>query len=235
MMDGVTAEEYQNLMLSVGTHQSKRRLSPVEVARLIAKSMASGMTRRRCAAVLGIGSTQVSVFLKLMDLADDIQHLADWRGTENAAVPFSTLAELARLNAGDQVEAAAAVLRYSLTWKEVVQLVQIAKRSDNNIDECIANVVKLRPTVTTQYLFVGAITDKGLLCDLQGMAQTQLDQLLEQALATFTDPVIATKSRLGLREFTILSDHDLRILLDLDADELEQIVNESLRTLRTVT
>ena len=42
MMDGVTAEEYQNLMLSVGTHQSKRRLSPVEVARLIEKYIASG-------------------------------------------------------------------------------------------------------------------------------------------------------------------------------------------------
>ena len=137
MIIGLSGEDYRDLVLSVGTHRKSRRLSPLEVARLLAKAVAAGATRHDCATALGLGMTQVRTFLKLLDLEAEVQHLADWKGTKNATIPFSTLAELARLAPQDQMQAVDSVLRHGLFWKEVVQIVQIADRSDKAIGECV--------------------------------------------------------------------------------------------------
>ena len=232
MIIGLSREDYRDLVLSVGTHQKSRRLSPLEVARLLAKAAAAGATRDDCATTLGLGVTQVRTFLKLLDLDADIQHLADWRGSKNATISFSTLAELARLAPHDQMQAVDSVLRHGLTWKEVVQLVQIAKRSGKAIDDCIADVLNLRPEVVTRHLFVGAITSEHLARQLRATNQSNRDRLFTQALSRLVDSDYLAKGRLGDDKFTILSDHDLPKLLGTDPDELEKTINELLESLR---
>ena len=233
MIIGLSGEDYRDLVLSVGTHRKSRRLSPLEVAQLIAKAVAADATRDDCATALGVGITQVRTFLKLLDLDVDIQHLADWRGSKNATIPFSTLAELARLAPHDQVQAVDSVLRHGLTWKEVVQLVQIAKRSDKPIGECISDVLNLRPEVVTRHLFVGAITSELLARQVRNKNQSDRDHLFSQALNRLVGSDYLAKGRLGDDKFTILSDHDLPKLLGTDPDELEKTINELLETLRS--
>ena len=233
MTIGLSRKDYQDLVLSVGTHLNSRRLSPLEVARLLAQAMAAGATRQDCATALGIGTTQVRTFLKLLDLETEIQPLADWRGTKNATIPFSTLAELARLTPYDQVQAANSVLRHGLTWREVVQLVQIAERSGKAIGECITDVLNLRPEIVTRHLFVGAIKSEHLTRHIRAIDQNQRDRLFGRALDRLAGSDYQVKGRLGGDKFTILSDHDLPRLLGTAPDELEQTINDLLETLRS--
>ena len=230
-MKGLTATELQDITLSVGTHRGSRRLSPLEVAEIIQRAVRAGTSRKECASALGIGPTQVSTFLKLLSLETEIQHLADWRGARNASVPFSTLAELARLSSKDQAKAAEAVLRYDLKWKEVIQLTQIWDRSGLAIEECIESILKLRPQIDTRHLFVGAITAAPLRARLHSIPQADRDALLERILRRLTGPDYDARGRLSDREFTILSHHDLPRLLNMTADEIEQVVNDRLEGL----
>lgn len=231
-MSDLTSSELRDLTLSVGTHRSDRRLSPLEVALLIDKMVQSGSSRRECAQLLGIGSTQVSSFLKLLSLDVRVQHLADWSGTRNASIPFSTLSELARLDANEQVRVGQAILRHDLTWKEVVQIVQVRKRSKERIDTCIDGVLALRPKLETHYIFVGVITSDVARDCLGLTSQADRDAMIAKILDQLLGSHYSVKSRLGLDSFTILSDHDLPKLLDLTPDELEAAINSRLKTLR---
>ena len=233
MILGLSKEEYRDLVLSVGTHRKSRRLSPLEVARLLSKAVAAGATRDECATELELGMTQVRTFMKLLDLDASIQHLADWRGSKNASIPFSTMAELARLAPQEQIEAADSVLRHDLTWKEVVQVVQISNRSGKPIVECITNVLNLRPKIVTRHLFVGAITSEELTSRIKAIDQKQRDKVIATALNRIIGSDYPAKGRLGEDNFTILSDHDLPRLLGKHPDELEESINNFLETLRS--
>lgn len=234
MIIGLSGEDYRDLVLSVGTHRKSRRLSPLEVAQLLAKALAAGATRNDCATALGIGSTQIRTFLQLLDLNDEIQHLADWRGSKNATVPFSTLAEVARISPHDQVEVVDSVLRHGFTWKEVIQLVQIANRSEKTIDECITDVLNLRPEVETRHLFVGAITSENLMRQIGAKNQSDRDRMFDQALNRLVGSSYQASGRLGDGKFTIISNHDLPKLLGTTPDELEKAINELLEKLRSL-
>ena len=228
-MLGLTSAELQDLLLSVGTHQGERRLSPVEVARLVKKALDAGMSRKECGDVLGISPTQIGVFLKLLSLDVEVQHLADWQGTKNASVPFSTLAEISRLSATDQLIATAAVIQHGMTWKEVVQLVQVSTRSNWGIETCIDNILRLRPEVEVRHLFVGSIGSTRTRQLLDSIRQSQRDALMTRILSRLVGSSYDARGRLGSREFTILSHHDLPRLLDMSPDELEQAVNSLLK------
>lgn len=234
-MRGLSTEEYKALLRSVGTHRGDRPLSPLEVACLLKKSMAAGSTRQECAKDLQLGSTQVATFLKLLDLAPEIQHLADWRGSTSASISFSALAELARLCRPDQIEAANGILLHRLTWKEVVQLVQLADRSAKPMSQCIDQVLKLRPQVEIRHLFIGAITSGGAKRHVESLSQRKRDQLFAHALEELLGAKDIVSGRLGTNNFTILSDQDLPKLLNLNPDELEEALNEVLEQARTTT
>ena len=227
-MNGISGAEYQGLLRSVGTHRNTRPLSPVEVAELLGKAVAAGATQSQCAQALGVGPSQISAFLNLTQLAPQIRHLADWQGSKAASIAFSTMAELRRLPQDDQVVVANAALTHKLTWKEAVQLVQIAMRSGNPIEECITQVLNLRPQIITRHLFVGAVTNTQTRAWLKIMPQNQRDGLLSSALRKLTGPDYPTKVRLGVDEFTVLSDHALPTLFGLQPNDIEASINQTL-------
>ncbi len=227
-MKGLSTDEYRDLILSVGTHRSERVLSPLEVAQLLNKAVTAGTLHKECAEALQVGTTQISTFLKLVRLAPDIQHLSDWRGTTGASIAFSTLAELAPLKPADQIKAAEAILRHRLTWKEVVQLVQIAKRSRKSVHDCIADILKLRPQVETRYLFAGAIINNEAKQYLTTLTQQERDELMDQTMNKILPFNYPATSRLGPNNFTIISNHDLAKLLDVEPDQLETDINAAI-------
>ena len=232
-MNGLTEQEYQNLVLSVGTHRAERRLSPLEVALLIQKAVKAGVTRRECADHLGVGETLVSTFLKLLTLTSSIKHLVDWRGTKGASIPFSTMAELARLSPQDQIKATESALRHNLKWKEVIQLTQTVQRSGKIIEECIEDILELRPQIETRHLFMGTITSENLKGPLEKTSQSDRDKIINKVLTKLTGDDYQISGRLGTKDFTILSHHDLAQLLNFRPDEIEQIINDSVESLIT--
>ena len=230
-MNGLTKEEHQLLLRSVGTHRGARPLSPSEVAHLLYLTTSMGTSRQECAQELGISLSQVGAFLSIPRLVLSIQHLADWKGSPSASIAFSSLVELRSLNASDQLQAAQAILSYSMTWKEVVQLAQISRRSHKPIGECVSEVLALRPQIETRHLFVGAIRGSDTPKWLQALSQNSRDQMLTGILAELA-PGYEAKVRLGIREFTILSNHNIAKLLRMSPDEVEDGVNGMLQSLR---
>ncbi|MEK7994342.1 MAG: hypothetical protein AAB403_11115 [Planctomycetota bacterium] len=230
-MRGLTPEEECLLLRSVRTHRRKaRKLSPVEVARLIQKAIDSGATRKECADGLQIGTTQVSAFLDLLKLAPDVQDLADWGGTSASGIPFSSLGQLAGLKeASEQVRAARAILASRLSWKEVVQLVQLKKRSAKSIEESVDAVLKLRPEVERRHLFVGSITDDGVRLTLSRLTQGERDEFLGRALRKVLGAREGCLGRLGTQRFTLVGPEEPARMVDLSPDAFEAALNEALR------
>lgn len=225
-MLGISQHELKSLLLSVGTHRLKRRLSPMEVAQLIKKAKDSGVSIKQCAEALLIGTTQVSRYLNLLNLTPEIQHLADWGSQNKSTVPFSTLSQVAKLPTEDQVNLTNKILDYNLTFDEVVQLVQIHKRSGKSVDDCIKSVLDLRPVVVKRYLYIGTILSKDLGIYLGNISQLQRDELFNQALESLIDSVDIVNGRLSKNNFTLVSSYSILDLLSMDADELELKINQ---------
>lgn len=227
-MEGLTENEQKELMLSVGTHRDTRRLSPTEVALLLRKAIDSGSTRRQCAETLGIGTTQISTFLRLLELTADIQHLAEWGKLDSASIPFSSLSEIARLAKNDHVAAAEAILRYDLKWKEIIQLTQIALRSSAGIEESIRRVLQLRPEIETRHLIIGAITSGALQLELANTSQSDRNSELRSVLRENLglDKDIGVK--LGHTRFTVIGSSNPVEDAGVSAEEFEKAVNNAL-------
>ena len=232
MMKGISTQELQALILSVGTHRANRPLSPLEVAQLVSKAMECDTSIEDCAMALGVGHTQVRTFMKLLDLTTEIQHLADWRGSNNASISFSSLAEVARLRPPDQVSVAEAILAHSLKWKEIVQIVQISQRSCRGANKCINDVLALRPQVETLHLFIGSITSESTTDAILALLQTKRDQLMVRAIREVFGSDYKVTGRLGPSRFTLLSNHNISSLLGISPDDLEisfnQCINQGL-------
>lgn len=190
--------------------------------------MDGGSTLAECAEELDIGPTQIRSFLKLLDLTPEIQHLADWKGKKAATISFTALAQLARLRPADQSLVAKAILRHCMTSAEVIQLVQIMQRSGRPASACIDDALKLRPQVETRHLFVGSIVSETTKQSVGILQQEKRDILMAQVLETIFSGDYEASGRLGPKDFTILSNHDLVTLLGLDPDELETLVNRGL-------
>jgi hypothetical protein len=229
-MRGLTPEEERLLLLSVGTHRKDRKLSPIEVARLIQKAVSSGASRKECAGRLQIRTTQIAAFLDLLKLALDVQDLADWGGSSASGIPFSSLAQLAGLKeASEQIRAARAILANRLSWKEVVQLVQLKNRSNKSIEEAIEAILKLRPQVEKRHIFVGSIIHDAVRSVLSRLTQAERDKSLGRVLPKILGEREGYVGRLGTNNFTLVGPEEPARLVDLTPDAFETALNEALR------
>src|SRR5213082_1817037 len=105
MLPGLTPEESRDLIMSVGTHHGKRRISPIEAGLLIEKSLNAGCTVETCAQFLGFKDpSMVSWFVKLLKVNTSLHHLIGW-GRAPATVSFIAATELGTLNEDEQTEA----------------------------------------------------------------------------------------------------------------------------------
>ena len=231
MICGLSQTELQSLILSVGTHRGRRRLSPIEVATLLRQAMEAGASRQALSDSLKISEIQVSRFIKLFDLAPELRDLADWGRGNAATIPFSSLFEITRLDPSQQIEVAASALAHNLTKAEFRQISQIAQRSGRHITDCIANVVERRPQVQTQFVLIGSIQHGELQEHLETQLQNARDNLLKEVLDRLGQPSQPIRGRLGSKTFTILASQDFISLLNIDADAIEAFVNDHLNLL----
>lgn len=229
---GLTPDEYKVLLQSVGTGGIRRNAAPLEVATLMEKARKAGETPSGLAQALHLdGPTMVSRFLRLLALNPHVHHLVHW-GKTGATVAFSAAAEVARLpdaNAHEPVFRAA--LEYGLSGAEVKAIIQQQLRSDKPIGDCIDDIVRMRPQVTTYHVVIGAVTSAAVRDALSHMTQRDRDELLRQALAMTSPSLRDIAARLGVDRFTLSYEGDKEARVSMHKQGLEARLTETLARL----
>lgn len=205
MLPGLTALELGLVRMSVGYggHKKGRPLSPVEVGVFLRKARMHGASVADCSEAAQLHDTSVLRFLRILDLPSDLQHLIDW-GSGRDFVGFSAAVETTKLKDGsDQRAVAAAILANSLNSKEVRQVTQLRQRSGRSVDECVREVLGMRPKVVKRYIFIGSVAAENVKA-LRALTQSTRDFMLAKGMEK-----IGLKSgsgRLGVRFFTLVGD-----------------------------
>jgi hypothetical protein len=226
VLKGLSPEELKGLLLSVGSHRGSRPLSPLEVAGVLYKARHAGSSPSEIAEALQLeGTTMVGRFLRLLELAPELQLVADWGGT-TATMSFSSASELGRLPMAEQRRGAEAVLAHALSSSEVKQLVQLMTRSKRGIDESITQVLRMRPTIERRHVFVGAVQSDRLRNLLASMTQSERDELLRKSIrGAFGDVRLGVRA--GPSRFLIVADEAAASEVARDG-HFEQRVNTAL-------
>ena len=207
MLTGLSPLELGRLRMSVGygTHKKGRPLSPIEVGLLLDQAHNSGVSLKDCAQAVQLdGTSQIGRFLRIINLPQDIQHLIGW-GTSGGAIGFTTAVELERLrDENDQRAVAEAVLTNNLDSKEVRQVVQLRKRSGRTVDECVKEVLGMRPITQRRYVFIGSVNGRNDEEMLGKLTQTERNAILELGIKRLD--LRGASGRLGKRFFTLVGD-----------------------------
>lgn len=219
MLPGLSTLELGRLRISVGygTHKKGRLLSPTEVGRLLRRAQSAGASLDDCAKALGFkGTTQVSRFLGVLDLPPDLLHLVSW-GRSTDSIGFTTAVELARVATPEDKRAIAqAILEQGLQTAEVRQVAQLLKRSQRPVQECLREVIGMRPTVERVYVFMGAIIDEAVKEALAELTQEERNSVLRAGIEALG---LNASGRLGEQVLTLVGDERLNVRLNSEGHE----------------
>lgn len=222
MLAALSALELGRLRMSVGygTHKKGRPLSPVEVGKLIRQAKEAGVSTEDCAKAINLDKTGIGRFLRILDLPEDVQHLVSW-GTQKDSIGFSVAAQLARFeDTEDQHAVIETILTNGLSRKEIEQVLQLKNRSGRKIDECLKEVLGMRPVIEKRHVFIGMIDDQALEATLSNLTQEQRDSILQSAIQALS--LAEVSGRLGKNILTLIGSHCLEAhIRNLGADNLE--------------
>ncbi len=226
-MKGISAENQRDLILSVGIHQLERSLSPTEVAELLKTAIDSGTTKKELAEEIMLDSSMIDRFLRLLKLSPSIRHLVDWGG--KAKISFSAASEIARLEASDEQELVGkTTLEHSLSKKEAIRIVENRNRIGKPIDECIKEVLKMRPLIIRRYLFIGTIQSSELRDRLSEKTQKERDDLFKEVVTSNLPNLPSWNGSLGINRFTLIGYKELDQALSRFPTDFTSCINDYL-------
>ena len=206
MLAGLSALELGRLRMSVGYggHRKGRPLSPVEVGSRIREARRQGASLEDCAKAIQLAGTgHIGRFLRILELPDDLSHLVDW-GSGKDFIGFTSAVELVRFHdADDQRAVAQAILSERLNSKEVRQVAQLRERSGRSIDECLKEILGMRPTIERRYVFIGSNAAESV-DGLRKLSQMARDEILRNGIAHID--LQGATGRLGTKLFTLVGD-----------------------------
>jgi hypothetical protein len=229
-MDKLTNSLKRDLILSVGTHKKNRPLSPVEVAEGFKVAIDNGMSRKELAELVQFGGTSmIDRFLNLLKLNKDLRYLVDWRQGD-LSISFSSASKIACLTDYEQKEVVKAILDNRLNKDEITQIIQIKKRSNKDINNCIQEVLNQRPTIERRYIFIGKIINPELSKSLERLTQLERNALLKKTINSEVNPNIHSEVRLGMNGFSLLGDELLSNELKKLKPDFESCINNLLNS-----
>ena len=228
-MSGISPESKRDLILSVGIHKTERPLSPIEVAELLEKLISSGTTKKEISREILLDSTMISRFLRLLNLAPEIQHLIGWGG--ESRVSFSTASEIARLKTSEEHRyLAKCTLEHGLSKSEVIQIIEVRNKFGKPIDRCVEEILKMRPRIITRYLFVGAVKSLDVQARLREMPQEERNVLFRKAVTSYYPDLPYWEGLLGIKGFNLIGGEDLNQALGKLSTDFESTINDYLRS-----
>lgn len=222
-MSDTRSWDLARLRMSVGYGRQKRgrHYSPVEVGEWVAHERERGVSLADCAGTLGLdGTGHVGRFPRLLNLPEDLRHLVDW-GTPQGAIGFSAAVELTKIErTSDQRAVADAVLRHGLTSREIRQIAQLRRRSDESVATAIERGLRMRPEVVRRHVFVGSVVSQTVRDYARSREQGQRDALLRRSMERVG--LRAASGRLGRRTFTLVGGDDFGASMrEVGVDDLE--------------
>lgn len=214
------------MSIGYGGHKKGRLLSPVEVASLIQQARKE-VSLQDCAKAIGLSESTVGRFLQLLDLPEDLRHLVAW-GSPNDALGFSAALGLTRFRGEEQRSVARSILSDGLTSKEVQQVAQLRKRSKKALDECIKEVLGMRPVVEKRYVFIGTVVDSDIIAKLANLTQVNRDTILQDSIDALS--LAGASGRLGKSLFTLVGDDSFnREMRKIGAENLEAKIRSQIQ------
>jgi hypothetical protein len=225
---GISPDETRDLIVSVGTHKASRRLTPVQVAKKINKSIEAGESIESVSDTISLSKSVIRSFLSLLRLPEKVQLIVGW-GTDPTTVAFSSAIEITRLESdSEKISLAMAILENSLNLKDVTQAVQIHKRSNKTMEETIEAVLNQRPTIEKRHLIIGEITSPLVLGIFSHLDEVEKNDLLSRSLQRFGPGRPTYGSKVQDKFFVVVCD-DLyfKELISLGED-IESAVTELL-------
>ena len=159
MLAALTPEEQQDLIMSVGVHKKSRRLSPCQVSRLLRKASTQQSLQDVALDVDLRDDTVLRKFMSLERLPPEIQALVSW-GTQPGSISFSVAAEIARVDSIVEIgQLAAAAVEHRLSKEETRSVIQRQRRAGISLDQALGEILKLRPIVERQHIFLGFLSE----------------------------------------------------------------------------
>ncbi|MBU4186211.1 MAG: hypothetical protein KKI12_11440 [Proteobacteria bacterium] len=229
LLPGLNSNEAKNLLLSVGTHRKKRLLSPVEVAILFQRAINNGASKETCAQFVHLNSPDMIVlFLKLLELSPLVQLSTDW-GQTGSTISFTSARLLSALSKDEQEITCQEIMTNQLNKSEVIQVIQLRKRSGRNITECLNEVVGMRPIITKIHLIMGAITNPDVQESLLKFSQIERDTLFRSIISEIYSAGEKLSGRLGIKRFSISTDErGFNIISSKHGPSFEHVINQTL-------
>ena len=207
MLGDLNNLELGRLRMSVGygTHKKGRPLSPIEVGILLRRAQNSGISLAECARIVNLSGTgHINRFIRILKLPEDILHLISW-GSGKGVIGFSASFELTGIvDEADQRAVARSILENRLSSKEVRQVAQLRNRSNKSINDCLSEILNMRPQIEKHYIFVGSVTKDDFKDKLGMLTQAERDAMLNSILEDLK--ITRASGRLGDRFFTLVGD-----------------------------
>ena len=224
MIPGLTTDEERDLVLSVGLGRrgnSRRVLSPVEVAELVQKAREAGATNKqlteRC---LLETDTIFSRFLRLLRLAPEARHLVAF-GRQVGSLSFTQAFEIAALDGHDlQNQLVDRALSDGINKDELRAVCQLIKRSGATVEDAADQILALRPQITRFFVTVGLVESAELKASLAEMSQAARDDVFGGVLQELAH---SGSGHLGDQRFTVSTQDEREG--SIDADQFEVAVN----------
>ena len=163
---------YSKLLLSVGTQgrglTQRRPLVPVECGEYIKRLMEEeNEDKVQVSTRLGLGrkenetdiykktdTTQVSLFLKLLDVSEKSKYFAGWGYEKAPKIAMTTICRLAPLPHHEQDVVIQSVRKEGITSQDAIKINTCRRENpDTTIEECLEKILKLKP-VTEVHNFV---------------------------------------------------------------------------------
>lgn len=227
----------RDLILSLGTHRSKRRLSPIEVAETIDALLKEGSSFSELAKLVQFDSTStLREIHRLLRIAPDLRHLVGWGKQSSSTLSMTAASQVGRLvDQSDQMAAVEAILLHELSSEEARQLVETRIRSQRPMPECVETILKLRPRVQRKHLFIGAITSEKLSHHLQRITQSERDELLRNAVSRHIANLPSWSGKLGATRFDLFGGDDFGQIIKGLPNGFEATINAYLEAEATET
>lgn len=228
-MRGVSTDIQKKLLLSVGSHRAARPLTPVEVAEAVQASLDAGSTLQEIAEFLHLEGTSVlTKFVRLLRLSPDVRHLVDW-GKSESTIGFTAASEVARLDKHDeQMQLCQAGLQHQLGSSEMKQILQLHQRSGRPIEDCVAEILQLRPRVQRIHVLIGAVTSPDVCQRLAAISQADRDTVMRSAVKRAFPKLGKFGCRLGTDRFTVTGDDGVSTELVQGGKDFEAAINVAL-------
>jgi hypothetical protein len=228
MLDSLSSDERRDLILSVGTHKRKRRLSPIQIAKLVDRLYKiQGISLELIAMELSLKSSySLKKFISLLSLPLELQPLITW-GASPGYLSFSVAHEISKVKDNDKILILSKdAIENQRTSEEVRAIIQCNKRKGGSISQCIEQIEAIQGKVVQHYVFLGQIlsiknqsqSDEEYSCKLRYM----LSELVEE------NNVLSATAKDMRFSFTLTKPaiKNSRIASHLTPDKLEAFVTK---------